>query len=264
MNISKLCEFGALITPDETESTDFKQLFPQVIEGLVRDFPLLVFRGYQAITEEELETVSRQLGPLLEWDFGYVMNLRIEENPRNHIFRSGRLELHWDGSYLGPEKTPRFSLFQCVQGTTNDGGETLFCDSVRAFSSADVEYQLELQDAVISYSTERKAHFGGDLTWPLVCPIRGGNSPVIRYMEAFNEDNQDINPIKVCVEGKDPESSEAFLHKLNRHLYKPEFLYAHKWETSDFLIFRNDALLHGRRAFENNRDPRHIQRVHIL
>ena len=264
MNISPLCGFGALVTPDDGESVDFTQIFPHAIENLLRDFPLLVFRGYEALTESELEAVGRQLGPLLEWDFGYVMNLRIEEKPKNHIFRSGRLELHWDGSYLGPEKTPRFSLFQCVQGTTNDGGETLFCDSVSAFSQAERDYQQELKDAVISYSTERKAHFGGDLTWPLVCQMRGGSSPVIRYMEAFNEDNQDINPIRVSVDGKDPEASDAFLHRLNAHLYRPEFLYAHKWQTGDFLIFRNDALLHGRRAFENNRDARHIQRVHIL
>ena len=83
-------------------------------------------------------------------------------------------------------------------------------------------------------------------------------------MEAFNEDNEDINPIDVSVDGMDRLNSDAFLRELNAHLYKSKYLYQHRWTKGEFLMFNNNALLHGRNSFQSASDRRRIQRVHIL
>ncbi|MCA6126465.1 MULTISPECIES: TauD/TfdA family dioxygenase [Thalassolituus] len=262
MNIENLCEFGGIVRA--ADNTNLLELPSSYIENLFKDYHLLLFRGFDSLSKDEMVAFSERFGPLLEWDFGYVFDLQIQENPKNHIFREGRLELHWDGSYLGPEKTPKYSFFQCVEGNDFEGGETIFCDSINAFEDSDDEFKSKLKAANITYQTERKAHFGGTLSWPLVCPMTNDGRPVIRYMEAFNEDNEDINPIDVSVDGMDRLNSDAFLRELNAHLYKSKYLYQHRWTKGEFLMFNNNALLHGRNSFQSASDRRRIQRVHIL
>jgi alpha-ketoglutarate-dependent taurine dioxygenase len=262
MIIEKLCDFGAIVCA--TNISNLLELPSEDIEKLFEDFHLLVFREFDALPQEDMMKFSEQFGHLLKWDFGYVFDLQIHKKPKNHIFREGRLELHWDGSYLGPEKTPRFSFFQCVEGNDFEGGETIFCDSIKAYGDSDDALKNSFKNTNITYKTEQKAHFGGTLKWPLVSKMVGGDRPVIRYMEAFNEDNEDINPIDVSVDGMDKSDSDAFLRQLNSHLYKPKYLYEHRWTKGEFLMFNNNALLHGRNSFQSAEDKRRIQRVHIL
>lgn len=262
MIVENLCNFGGVVCA--TDTTNLLELSSSDIENLFKDYHLLLFRGFDALSQEDMVSFSEQFGHLLKWDFGYVFDLQIQKQPKNHIFREGRLELHWDGSYLGPEKTPRFSFFQCVEGNDFEGGETIFCDSITAYEDSEEKLKNSLKEANITYKTERKAHFGGTLQWPLVSPMTGSGRSVIRYMEAFNEDNEDINPIDVSVDGMERADSDAFLRKLNAHLYNPKYLYEHRWTKGEFLMFNNNALLHGRNSFQSAADKRRIQRVHIL
>jgi alpha-ketoglutarate-dependent taurine dioxygenase len=262
MSIENLCDFGGIVSA--TDNTNLLKLPSSYIKDLFKDYHLLVFRGFDSLPLEEMVNFSERFGSLLKWDFGYVFDLQIQENPTNHIFREGRLELHWDGSYLGPEKTPRYSFFQCAEGNDSEGGETIFCDAIKAYEDSEEEFKNSLKRANITYETERKAHFGGTLSWPLVCPIAGDGRSVIRYMEAFNEDNEDINPIDVSVDGMERADSDVFLRQLNTHLYNSKYLYEHRWTKGEFLMFNNNALLHGRNSFQSASDKRRIQRVHIL
>lgn len=224
---------------------------------------LVIFRGFDELENEPYLQLARSLGTPLAWEFGEVLDLRIMDNPPNHIFNAGRLELHWDGCYLDVE--PRYNLFQCIQGAEADsGGKTLFVNGLQVWDKLSEQEKTDSADIRIVYSTEKKAHYGGTLRAPLFDTNPFNQRKVVRYIEAFNEDSQHINPTRVSVEGMSPSQSDEFLRTLNARLYKDDVMYRHTWRSGDFLIADNSSLLHGRSRFESPNCARYIKRINIV
>ncbi|WP_428264284.1 TauD/TfdA dioxygenase family protein [Haliangium sp.] len=263
MNLTALSPFGLLVQAGDGASS-LADIAKEVVTELIDEHRLVVFRGFSRLSQAELVAFARQFGPLLEWEFGEVLNLRIEPDPANHIFTAGRVELHWDGAYLGPDKTPRYNLFQCLEGSGRGGGETLFVDAAGAWEDAGASEKVRWEPLVIRYETEKKAHFGGVFHHPLIGRHPSSGAQVVRYIEPFNEDNQDINPVQVSIEGMSSEDSHAFLTAFTRRLYSDDLMYRHAWRQGDFVMVDNHSLLHGRSRFHDQADRRHLQRIHIL
>lgn len=229
---------------------------------MLDEYKAVLMRGFSPLSSEDFIAYARRYGPLLRWEFGEILNLRTEEKPANHIFSSGRVEMHWDGAYLS--EVPRFGVFQCLESSADAvGGETLFTDTVALLEQASAEERRIWESTSISYSTQKVAHFGGAVTVPLVDVHPITEQKIVRFIEPFNEDNMDINPVRVTVENMDPAEQEGFLRNFTNRLYAPEFMYSHQWRKGDFFILDNNALLHGRAKVRQNL-TRHLQRIHIL
>jgi alpha-ketoglutarate-dependent taurine dioxygenase len=111
----------------------------------------------------------------------------------------------------------------------------------------------------ITYSTEKVVHYGGTFTSPLLARHPLSGEPVLRFAEPVD----DLNPVRLEIEGIAAEARADFLFDMRRRLRDPEVCYAHAWRDGDILIADNHTLLHGRRAFEESA-PRHIRRVNVL
>ncbi len=222
----------------------------------------VIMRGFHPLLPEEFMNYANRYGPLLKWEFGEILNLRIEKKPLNHLFGSGRVEMHWDGAYL--TEVPRFSVFQCLESSTEEnGGETLFTDTVKFLEQASADDRDKWANTAISYSTQKAAHYSGAVTVPLVGVHPYTGKQVVRFIEPYNEDNLDVNPVHIHIDGMEPTEQESFLKDFINRLYKPDYMYRHRWQKGDFLIYDNNALLHGRSKIEEN-ISRHLQRIHIL
>lgn len=263
LTLENLQPFGVVARPATGYGTNrLDQLAPEAITGLVAEHRLLVLRGFNQVSEQDLTAFAQRFGPLLRWDFGEILNLKVVERPQNHLFRNGRVEMHWDGAYL--TEVPPLSLFQCIQSSqATPGGETLFTHTPRVVEMLDEAELAAWSAATIRYATERAAHYCGDVTVPLLSKHPKTGETVIRFIEPYNEDNADINPVEVKVVGLPDEQQEAFLRRVIDRIYDPTVMYRHAWQTGDFLIYDNLALLHGRARLEGNAS-RHLQRVHIL
>ncbi|GAB4190383.1 MAG: TauD/TfdA family dioxygenase [Wenzhouxiangellaceae bacterium] len=238
-------------------------LEPSALTEILAEHPLLIIRGCPLATDTAYTTFARQFGEPLAWEFGEILELKIQTNPSNHIFGQGRVELHWDGAYV--DKKPHYNLFQCISGAEpGAGGETLFVDTRRVLEQASAEERIAWRQLVLEYRTEKKAHYGGRIESALICKSRFDNREVIRYIEAFNEDNAEINPVDVSILGASQATSESFLRDFNARLYSSEVMYRHTWQTGDYVIADNSQLLHGRSRFIKPDDQRHIKRINIL
>lgn len=253
--------FGLLVTSADPSHT-IAAIAAEVLIALVEQHKAVVLRGFAPFAQDEFIGHARKFGPLLRWEFGELLNLRIEKKPSNHLFGSGRVEMHWDGAYL--TEVPRFSLFQCLQADhAEDGGETLFTDTERMLSIASAQERAAWSAATIDYSTDKAAHYSGAVTVPLVGRHRDSGAPSIRFIEPFNEDNLEVNPVRVQVQGLPDNEQEAFLRSVIARMYDPRCMYRHRWQQGDFLIYDNHALLHGRSKIDGN-IARHLQRIHVL
>ena len=260
ITVDALQPFGVMVRP--IQGTSLSDIPSADIVDLVAQHKLVVMRGFTGTDEAGMIDLARRFGPLLRWEFGEVLNLKTVERPQNHLFRNGRVEMHWDGAYL--TEVPPYSLFQCLHSSQSAaGGETLFTHTPRVVEHLDKETLARWSSARLRYSTAKAAHYSGDVTVPLLGKHPRTGEPVIRFIEPYNEDNADINPVDVHVEGLADSAQEAFLRDVIARIYAPDVMYRHAWTSGDFLIYDNRALLHGRASLQGNAQ-RHLQRIHIL
>lgn len=260
LNQTLLSPFGTLIHADKPSISPIDIPVQRII-ALLQRHRLVVLRGFISLPDDEFIAFAQRFGPLLKWDFGEIFNLEIRKDPANHLFRAGRVEMHWDGAYL--QEVPRYSLFQCIESSEPEGGETIFTDTTRLLEripGQELEYLRKLR---ITYRTDKKAHYSGNVTVPIISQDKYSGAMVVRFIEPFNEDNMDINPVDVIVNDMPENEQKEFLMSLTNRLYSDDVMYRHAWHTGDFLIYDNNILLHGRGRLQGNL-RRKLKRIHIM
>lgn len=261
LELEEIKPFG-LIVYNRAEQISLSEIDISNIVDWLANYHLLLFRGFSPFDSSEFINYARKLGPLLEWEFGELLNLRMEEKPLNHLFNSGRVEMHWDGAYLTEQ--PKYSIFQCLNADdTFPGGETIFTNTVKLLKSMSDDDLSEWRSMSISYKTDKAAHYGGNVEIPLICKHPHLQKEVVRFIEPFNEDNIEVNPVEVGIQGIPLERQKEKLLTVINKIYSDDVMYQHHWKKGDFLIYDNNALLHGRNKLQHNVN-RHLQRIHIL
>ncbi|MGW1838307.1 TauD/TfdA dioxygenase family protein [Streptomyces sp. BBFR2] len=232
----------------------------EVLARWTEESRVLVLRGFDLLEREEFAAYCRRWGEVLKWEPGEVIDLVVEENPKNYLFASGDVPFHWDGAFVDAD--PRYFFFQCLDATPGAGGETVFSDTTAAYRDADPELRAQWGTLSLTYTTEKLAHYGGEVTERLVSQHPATGVPVLRFAEPLDPELYK-NPVRVRVDGFDSADAEEFLASMAERLHRPEYCYAHDWQAGDIVIADNYALVHGRNAFTGPTN-RHLQRVEVI
>ena len=202
------------------------------------------------LAEHELLNLAQSFGSLLHWDFGPVMTMQYQKDAANYLFSDEAVPFHWDGAFY---KEPRLLLFHCLE-SEGSGGETTFVDTTSLWNSLSAKEQNECLNVTLTYSTEKKAHYGGTITVPLVQkhPVTG--ETILRLAEKVETEK---NPVTLNVEG----ASDDFYERMTKKLY--DNMITHSWEKGDLLIVDNFRYLHGRKRLAGNM-TRSFKRIQIL
>lgn len=193
---------------------------------------------------------------ILHWDFGPIMNMKFDEQAANYLFSAEEVPLHWDGAFY---KEPSHLLFYCVE-SVGAGGETVFVNTEALWEDLSAEEKRECESITLKYRTEKKAHYGGEITLPLVQkhPVTG--KTILRLAEKVETS---LNPVELRVESNLGIDTESFYKKMCQKMYDPKYLYEHSWKKGDLVVCDNFTFLHGRRALKNNL-KRSFKRIQIL
>lgn len=219
---------------------------------------IVVLRGLAAPAQEEMLAYCRQLGEILEWEFGAVNDLQVRADSRNYLYTNRAVPFHWDGAFAG--RVPHYIFFHCQAAPpAGTGGETTFCDTIRLFQNATRELRDQWQRIQITYSTEKIVHYGGSFTAAMIARHPLSGETVVRFAEPVD----DLNPVRLMITGIPADQHAAFLARMHELLNDPSVCYAHEWRTGDVVFADNHALLHGRRPYRDAA-PRHLRRVNIL
>lgn len=227
------------------------------VRELVLQHRLVLIRGLGQFSAPEFEqTVAQMAGGyqnLLRWDFGWLMEVREYEIKHNYLFTAEAVPMHWDGAF---HVSPFILAFQCAEAASSGGGTT-FCDTTRVWQAATTDEQAEWSRLSLTLQTEKKAHYGGTKTMPLVNRHPVSGEVILRAAERVTTQ---YNPVEVTIEGN---SSRDWLSDFAERFYDPRFAQTHNWQAGDILFADNHALLHGRQAF-SGAGRRCLRRVQIL
>lgn len=255
LELTALEPFGVVATC-VTPACRLEDVSTEQLEELVAAHGVVVIRGAAPVTPAEMQAYCRRMGALLEWPFGFVLDVKVVAETRNYLFTRDVVPFHWDGVFARTD--PHYLFFQCAKAPA-EGGESLFSDTTRVWKRATPEERLWMKGCVCRYRQEKNAHYGGDVTTALVRPHPLTGEPTIRYTEPVSG----IGGNAPELQGADASENERLAAYMARALYASDTCLAVKWQTNDFLMFDNHKLLHGRRAFGAGSD-RHLQRIHIL
>lgn len=203
-----------------------------------------------ALSQNEGELTNK----LLHWDFGPLMTMKYDVKAENYLFSDENVPFHWDGAFY---KEPKKLLFYCTE-TEGIGGETLFTDTEKIWSDLSLENQEHLRNVTMIYRTQKLAHYGGEISVPLVQihPLTG--KTILRIAEKVETI---LNPVSLEMIGTD--KADELYASLITKLYDPRYMYQHSWEKGDVLICDNFTYLHGRNALGPNK-LRSFKRIQIL
>jgi alpha-ketoglutarate-dependent taurine dioxygenase len=254
---TSLSPFGLEITA-RAPGTELAAIGMMDLRAWVREHGVLLLRGFAPPEGEALPRFAGTLGEILTWEFGAVNELRTRAEAKNYLYTDHAVPFHWDGAFVG--RIPHYIVFHCEDAPPpGGGGETLFCDTVQLLERLRPEQREAWNGVSVTYSTEKVAHYGGSFTSPLLATDPETGQEILRFAEPV----EDLNPVRLQIDGIPAEAQARFLREMHAFLRDPALCYAHPWLAGDVLIADNFTLLHGRNAF---RDPerRSIRRVNVL
>ena len=258
LKINPLVPFGVEIISD-SEDVILDTLSPKDIVDLLNQYKMVLFRGFYAPNKDELSEFSKSIGPLLEWEFGHVMEMKSQDDAKNYLFTQGHVPFHWDGAFY---QAPRYLVFHCIDAPdTNAGGETLFCNTTALWESVSDDEKNEWKKITIYYETEKLAHYGGKISVPMVQKHPQTDEAILRFAEPVPTTM--LNPVSVTVADFPLHDSDAFINDLALRCYQPDNCYTHTWSDNDLLLVDNFSLIHARHSFTKS-SKRHLRRIQIL
>jgi taurine dioxygenase len=240
-------------------SNDIDEATFRQIEDAFHDNIVVVFRN-QHLSNERHVSFSRRFGELeihivkkyLLPDYPEILlvtNIRNDNGEHIGLADAG-FTWHSDVSY---RKHPsRCSLLYSIQVPEKNGqtlGNTLFANTIRAYET--------LPETMKTWLAGRKAiHRYSER-------MRIANSPRPKLTAAQLAETPDVaHPIVrthpftgrkalyvtkgecIGVEGVPGDEGRAVIEELHDHCIKPEFLYRHKWQAGDLLMWDNATAMH--------------------
>jgi taurine dioxygenase len=234
------------------------------IEALYNANSVVLIRG-QKLSPEQHVRFSRRFGGLEihvlkqyllpnHPEILVVSNVTDENGDLIGLADAGRVCVwHTDMSYL--EKPSRGSMLYAVEVPQKDGralGDTLFADTAAAYDALDEATKRELQGLKAihrmtkGYELEKKRSQGGvaySRDQRRQNPDRA--HPIVRTHPATGRKCIYLNKLVVVgIEGMPGAQSEPLLEQLYAHCAQPRFVYRHRWQVGDLVMWDNCSAQH--------------------
>ncbi|MGC4910404.1 TauD/TfdA dioxygenase family protein [Streptomyces cyaneofuscatus] len=177
-------------------------------------------------------------------------------------------EWHADNSFK-PELTTATLLYSVI--TPAEGGETRFADATRAYADLPADLRAQVDGLRAVHSVQ---HLGARQT-----DATGGRSstqagalaqlPIVTHPLAPTHPATGARALLLGsmviprVEGLPEADSRALLADLLSHATGPEYLYTHRWEQGDLVVWDNLAVLHTASPCDSSRHPRLLVRAAV-
>jgi taurine dioxygenase len=232
------------------------------LRDLWAQHPVLVFRR-QALSEHELAQFSARFGALervvrTEWaspvvpEVGLISNLKdAQERPIGGL-GDGELQWHSDQSYM---MDPATGAMLYALELPPEGGTTSWVNLSAAYAGLPdgLKRSLEGKRGVFSYVKRLAGYQGVDRviseeakrkTPPVLHPLVHTH-PVTGKKALYLDSTTTVG-----IEGVDEASGSALLDEIYELATRPEFVYRHRWQVGDVVMWDNGFTMHRREPFD--------------
>jgi taurine dioxygenase len=241
--------------PDDATVAKLRILYAQ--------YGVLVFRR-QALSESELAAFCALFGPLertvrSDWASPATPEVTVISNLKDGFGRpigglgDGELEWHSDQSYM-LEPATGAALYALELPPA--GGETFWVDLRAAYAGLPrrLRSEIAVQRGIFDYA-KRLAGYGRDSDRQISQEARRLTPPVTHALvdahpETGNRSLYLDSTTTIGIDGMDAASGRALLDEVYASATRDEFVYAHRWEVGDLVLWDNGFTMHRRTPFD--------------
>jgi alpha-ketoglutarate-dependent taurine dioxygenase len=186
-----------------------------------------------------------------------VSNLGADGQPSGKVSSTG---WHSDKSFR-PE--PSLATILHAQIMPPEGGETCFANMIAAYDALPSAEKAELDKTRIVHSWEQsRARLGLKATPEEIADAPPLTHPLVRTVPETGQKALFMGEHASHIEGRPMAEGRALLDRLTAHAVEERFVYRHKWQAGDMLMWDNRCLLHRANPnFDAARFPRVLHRT---
>ena len=215
----------------------------------------------QMMAPEKRRFQKLELGDISNFDGKNIDRLREREDSRRMYALANRL-WHSDASFraVGAGYTLLHSRINPTKG-----GNTEFADMRAAYDALDDATKAEVEDMIVEHSivySREQIGFAvqGDGNPDNLRPVK--HRLVITHPVTGRKSLYLSSHIGSIVGWPIPEA-RAFLRDLTEHATQRKFVYSHKWEVNDLVMWDNRTVMHRATRFDDLKEKRDLRRTSI-
>lgn len=236
------------------------------IRRLLDQRGVLLFRGVHP-SDAELRQIARTLGELRigsakrgadgkvlnEGDEGLLkVSLDPKVNPEYARFLPGNHLWHMDGTY---EEIPPLATLFTPYRLSREGGDTCFANTYAAFEDLTDAEKAEFETLRVVH-TMQAALFPAmrDCTpeeFAVWCSYPQRSHPLVWHHRSGRK-SLVLSTSGAWIEGMHPAASHDLLQRLMAHATQEKYVYRHKWQLGDLVIWDNTGAMHRVMPFEKD------------
>ena len=190
-----------------------------------------------------------------------VHNLDAQGRPTAAVDGNGNYSWHTDKSY---HAEPSLLTMLHALELPADGGDTQFANTALGYAALPEATKREIADLRVEHSWEAsRRNLGAP---PITEEQKRERPPVVHPLVRTHPDTG-VKTLYLGlhtshVVGMDRTEGRALLDRLLAHTTQPEFVYAHRWQRGDLVLWDNRCLLHrAMRNYEMATQRRILQRT---
>lgn len=242
----------------------------EVIKSAFLKHHVLVFRN-QPLTDEQHMEFARRFGELE----GHInKSTRHEKHDKVQVFSNvandgvatgahperGTLFWHTDKSYVA---TPSLATVLRSPAIASKGGDTLFANTHAAYNGLDADLRRRIDKLQAEHSWKRSREKSGEraATEEEIAAAPPVRHPVVRTHPVTGKKCLYIGLHASHIVGMDSDDGAALLSELERHATDERYVYRHKWQVNDVLMWDNRATLHCVTPYDAANEKRAVHRV---
>ena len=245
----------------------------EAINALWIEHPVILIRN-QLLDEKEQIHFSKQFGEInihVRTDIRsrsnpevvLVSNLRLESGQHIGALASGEAKWHTDSCYKPKPDTG--SILYAIE-VPEDGGKTAWANTQLAYEALSEEMKTQVNNLrgefayriySVDITEEPDVHKIRDLTPDVV-------HPMVLTQPGKKRRSLYLDPLQTYgIEDMPPAESRALLDNLVAHITAPAFVFQHKWQRGDIVLWDNCRVLHQREPFDPD-TPRLMKRTTVF
>jgi alpha-ketoglutarate-dependent 2,4-dichlorophenoxyacetate dioxygenase len=259
------------LTPDQAEAID---------AGMDR-YAVLVFRQGAPLTTDEQLAFTRNFGELeapytqiqaaqgTRWNNPALSDISnvspagglLDRDDRKRLSGLGNQMWHSDSSYKAVPA--RYSLL-CAHVLPPEGGDTQFADMRAGYDMLDAKTKTRIEELICEHSRIfSKGALGIPFTEAELRAFAPVRQRLVRVHRKTGRKSLYLSSHAGRIVGMPAPEAMILLRELTEHATQREFVYTHRWQIGDLVMWDNRATMHRARRYDDMLYPRDLRRTTV-